>query len=436
MSQVENGKTETAWNALFGKYRIAEQVEKNGAFRISAERIREFREPRLMAKFDHRKNLPSVFKNNGLGILPVSRGDYLIGPFELFAPLPEPGAGGRVEKASLPSAVASISPDSIFSEPVALNCAWNAGILQGFLGEETLFPTLSGRMGARPFNFEIESTNKGRNPKIEVDGAQIEVDAAYEGKRSLTIVEAKMDLAEDFIVRQLYYPFRHFSLLPIAKRVRTVFLTFSGGIFTLSEYGFPLSENYSSVTLLKTARFSLDSATISRGDLRRMIETTAPTEEPEGIPFPQADSFERVVNLCERLATGGMAKEDIEETYGFDPRQADYYFNAAAYLGLAKREGGRGTRAVLSSDGRELANLPLSRRNLYLTVRILRHEAFRETLRIALERNSVPDTAEIRGILLRTNPRMGNPDGNTYSRRASTVRHWTQWMLSLAGEVP
>ena len=46
-----------------------------GRFLISADQIREYREPRLMAKFDHRVNLPQIFAENGLAILPVSRGD-------------------------------------------------------------------------------------------------------------------------------------------------------------------------------------------------------------------------------------------------------------------------------------------------------------------------------------------------------------------------
>lgn len=434
VNKPENGKTEQAWNELFGKYGITDCVRRDGSFRISAEQIKEFREPRLMAKFDHRKNLPSVFKSNGLGILPISRGDYLIGPFDLFAPLPEPGSGGIVQKATLPAEVASISPNAIFSEPVALNCAWNAGILQSFLGEERLFPTLTGRMGAKPFEFYIGSIRNGGMTTVAVNGAQIEVDAAYEGDSSLTIIEAKMDLAEDFIVRQLYYPYRHFSMLPIHKSVRTVFLTYSAGIFSLSEYGFTNPDNYSSAVLLKTARYSLDSAVITLADLIRLMESTKPVADAGGIPFPQADTFERVINLCERLTRGPMTKEDIEEAYGFDPRQADYYFNAAAYLGLAKREGGKGSRVVLSDNGRALSDLPLARRNMRLADLILRHRAFRETFRLSLAQGSIPDKNEIREILLKTNPGLGNPDGETYARRASTIRHWTQWLLSLPNE--
>lgn len=59
-------------------------------------------------------------------------------------------------------------------------------------------------------------------------------------------------------------------------------------------------------------------------------------EEPK-LPFPQADSFERVINLCELLKQKGfISKNDITQNYDFDYRQTNYYSSAARYLGLIK----------------------------------------------------------------------------------------------------
>lgn len=429
MPAEPTGKTESAWEALFEKHGIASRVEQDGIFKISAKQIKEFREPRLMAKFDHKKNLPAIFRTNKLGILPVSRREYVIGKFELFERLPTPNI--PTVQATFPAWIESISPNTISSETVAVNCALASGVLHRFLGEETLAPTLSGRMGTKPFTFRI-SGEKGKR-QIAVDGAQIEMDAVYEGEESVTVLEAKMDLAEDFIVRQLYYPYRHLTSLGFSKRVRTVFLTYSGGVFDLAEYGFTDAEDYNSAHLIRHERHALVDRAISLVGLSRMLRRTESRPEPEGIPFPQADTFARVVNLCERLAEGPMSKEDIEVAYGFNSRQADYYFNAAAYLGLACREDGRTSRVILSPEGRRLARMNLARRNAFLAERILSHEAFREVLRMALDSGSLPDRSAIREVLLRTNPGLGRPDGDTYARRASTVRHWTQWVLSLAG---
>lgn len=70
------GLNDTAWENLFDKYHILAEIERNGQFTISANQIKEFREPRLMTKFDHKVNLPTIFAENQLAILPVTRGDY------------------------------------------------------------------------------------------------------------------------------------------------------------------------------------------------------------------------------------------------------------------------------------------------------------------------------------------------------------------------
>lgn len=62
-----------AWKILFDKYKILEEVNKNGFFEIKASEINQERESRLMAKFDHDVNLPEIFRDNNLSILPIFR---------------------------------------------------------------------------------------------------------------------------------------------------------------------------------------------------------------------------------------------------------------------------------------------------------------------------------------------------------------------------
>lgn len=45
-------KTDNAWLKLLEKYPIEEQTKNGGLFEIQADAIKEFREPRLMTKFD------------------------------------------------------------------------------------------------------------------------------------------------------------------------------------------------------------------------------------------------------------------------------------------------------------------------------------------------------------------------------------------------
>ena len=84
MSERTKSQNDRAWEALFEKYDILPHIQSDGKFIISASQIKEYREPRLMAKFDHRINLPHIFAENHLAILPISRGDYVISHFEAY----------------------------------------------------------------------------------------------------------------------------------------------------------------------------------------------------------------------------------------------------------------------------------------------------------------------------------------------------------------
>lgn len=48
-----DGLNQKSWEILFERYKIFEQIEKNGVFYITTKQIKDEREPRLMAKFDY-----------------------------------------------------------------------------------------------------------------------------------------------------------------------------------------------------------------------------------------------------------------------------------------------------------------------------------------------------------------------------------------------
>lgn len=132
-------KNEAAWNALFARYGLLEEIDRTGKAAMAAEQIREYREPRLMAKFDHRINLPRLFAENDLAILPVSRGDYLIARFSAYHVFET--RESAVARFSLPRHIRSLNPDALVSETLAVNAALAPGILADFLEEDALCPT-------------------------------------------------------------------------------------------------------------------------------------------------------------------------------------------------------------------------------------------------------------------------------------------------------
>lgn len=72
-------------------------------------------------------------------------------------------------------------------------------------------------------------------------------------------------------------------------------------------------------------------------DIYQLLERASEEEEPR-IPFPQANSFPRVVDLLGLLVNEELTPEQITSVYDFDERQTDYYTNAAIYLGLIKKK--------------------------------------------------------------------------------------------------
>lgn len=430
MSSKQKTFNDKAWEKLFEKHKILNQIEKSGLYEITAKQINEFREARLMTKFDHRSNLPILFSKNKLSILPITRGSYVISHFEAYHNFEIPLA--EIHKAVLPDFIQSIDFENITSEATAINVAYLSGILADFIEEETLFPTVNGRMGSDRFNFNIYNKISKEMQLISVANSQIEIDGGYEGLDSLTLIEAKNSLSEDFLVRQLYYPFRLWEN-KVRKPIKSVFLTYSNGIFSLYEYEFNEPDNYSSLLLVKQKNYTLDQEEIQLYEVISLCDRIQLTEEPIGIPFPQADSFRRIVNICELLNEHeSLTRDEITYNYDFDIRQTNYYTDACRYLGLVDKERERidGVKYFLTDKGKSIFKLNLKNRNLFFINCILEKRAFNETFKECLDKLELPSKNRIIEIMRES--KLYNIDSNeTYKRRASTISGWINWILDL-----
>ena len=422
------GLNDTAWENLFDKYHILSEIERDGQFIISANQIKEFREPRLMTKFDHKVNLPAIFAANNLSILPITRGDYIISSFSAYKEFDEPSTD--VQKISIPAHIQSLMPQFLVSEAIALNCANACGILNDFLEADELVPTVSGRMSSGGFRFNIDTAFGTKC--ITVNNSQIEIDAAYEGIHYLSLFEAKRDLSDDFLIRQLYYPFRVWSGR-VTKTVKPVFLIFSNGVFNLYQYQFDNPQNYNSLHLVKQKNYVI-ATEIGLADIDNLLRTVPLVNEPD-ISFPQADRMSRIVNLIELLNEKPMSKQDITSEYAFDERQTNYYTDAGRYLGLIDKS--RDSDGIilfqLSALGRRVMELEYKERQLAIVSQILAHKVFNETLRLHLECGEMPDKHTIVQIMKRSNLYHVEAE-STYLRRSSTVIGWINWILGLIEE--
>lgn len=413
------------WESIFEKYNILENIEKNGQYEISSKAINEFREARLMTKFDNASQLPKIFVDNKLSILPITRGNYIIAPMKIFHEFPKIEHSGEIFYLEFPEHIQSLSPDNITSEALALNAAYVSGILSDFIGDEQISPTINGRMSSSSFGFNIMNALSNELMRVNVNNAQIEIDAGYEGAKYLSIIEAKNHLADDFIIRQLYYPMRLWTS-NIMKPIKTIFMVYTNNVFYLYEYKFDDIQNYNSLKLNRFKRYSFEKMEISLQDIEHILQNAKLIHEPS-IPFPQADSFERVINLCELLYKNDLTKNNITIGYGFDKRQTDYYVNAGKYLGLIKEQDGI---ISLSSEGKRIMGKSPTRRQLGFVHQILQHAVFNDVLKAQFKTGTLLSKTDISEVMKKY-PLFNVKKESTYTRRASTVSSWVNWITSL-----
>lgn len=429
--------TDTAWQNLIEKYNILTAIENEGYFKISSNEIKEFREPRLMAKFDSSKYLPDVFKNNKLNILPISRSKYILGRFKLYENFPDlKNFNTKLPQIDLPE-LETIDIEKITSEANAINVLQLSGILEDFLElpeSEKLYPTFNSRMGSGIFDFYVDTFDESRQ-FISVENAQIEIDGGFESENFVIIVEAKNVIHTDFHVRQLYYPYRKWTSL-VNKPIRLVFSIYSNMIFRLLEYEFEDLNNYSSIRFIKEKYYSLEDTTITIDDLKEVFYSTECVyldkygKSRDDVPSVQADSFERVISLLESMYQNEMSKEDIQELMHFSERQVGYYFNAGRYLEIFCKKKNNEKRIVytLTEIGNKIYLSHYKKRQLLLVRQIFKHKIFRTLFEQVLVNGELPELDYITDLELEYE--MVN-SRSTAERRARSIRAWISWIFNL-----
>lgn len=423
-------KNDEAWQTLFVQHDILREIDRTGFFEIEAQTIRAVREPRLMSKFDHQANLPQIFQENALAILPISRSRYVIGRFDAYHSL---AAGSSLVMPTLmavPEGLSSIDPSDLYSESAVLHCAYASGMIDAVMGEKSL-PTVSGRMSSGDFDFWIRSRHL-QEQHLTIARSQVEIDAGYETQSAVMLIEAKNESVRDFLIRQLYYPYRLW-IQRVAKPVMPVFLTFSNDVFSFSVFAFEDPQRYNSLRLVQQYHFAAQHEQIILDDILEVLATTKPVSEST-IPFPQADVFARVVDLLGILVENDLTKDEVTLNYAFDERQTNYYATAGMYLGLIERYQTHdhvvGFR--LSRTGRAIMRLPFRKKYLTLASAILEHEVFRRVLREQLQEGS-PLRPERIVYHMRGSGLHGIESASTFSRRAQTIARWVEWIVALAG---
>ncbi|MDU5806358.1 MAG: type II restriction endonuclease [Peptoniphilus harei] len=429
-----------AWKELFNKYDIEKEVNDNGFYNITAEQIKEFKEPRLMAKWDSSESLPGVLKSKNINILPTSRSSYILSDFKLYEDLPKYVEDvTKMQKVEIRD-LESINIENITSEANAINVLMLSPILEDFLRDGENFATFNGRMGTGEFNFSVDRDSK-KPLYIDVKNAQCEIDAGLENDNSIVIIEAKNVIHPDFHVRQLYYPYRLWKN-KVRKPIRLVFSIYSNQIFRLLEYKFNDLNNYSSIELVQEKNYTLQDTRITTEDLFKVYKDTKIKIDDNmkvyKTPFVQADSFERIISLIDCLKEEDMSSDKIADIMQFDIRQSGYYFNAGKYLGIFEKYDGeefdeetsqwnKVRKIRLTKKGLEIAKMNYKPRQLELVKLILIHKIFNELFFETYSTGKLPKKNHIEYLMRKYNV----CDEGQINRRAGSVSSWLKWIFKL-----
>ncbi|MEG4588063.1 translation elongation factor [Microcoleus sp. MOSTC5] len=424
MSKSQKTANDKAWEILFERHKILEEVEKNGFFEIASGQINQERESRLMAKFDHSVNLPEIFRDNHLSILPISRSKYVIGKFDTHLKV-KYDSKIEVIPFEFPPGIESIDYTNLYSESSALHCAFTIGIIDDLFGEKTAY-TVSGRMSTEAFDFNIINSIANKPYSIKVKNSQCEIDAGFESNNYFLLIEAKNYAIDDFLIRQLYYPYRLWSK-KMAKKVIPVLMTYSNDLFSFFIYEFSNDEDYNSLKLREQKNYTIAPEEIQRSDVDRVFNNIKVIAEPD-FSLPQANKFERIVDLLSLLLERDLTTDDITENYQFDRRQTGYYTNAGLYIGLIEKDKSSLTKKPifrLTSEGRSILHKRPKLKYLDLINKILEKKVFYLVFELTLKQGDIPPKDAICKIILENRPDIND---TTIKRRYSTVRGWISWI--------
>ena len=119
------------------------------------------------------------------------------------------------------------------------------------------------------------------------------MDAGFEGLEQFLIIEAKSSTRDTFNIRQLYYPFRHFQT-KTRKKIRTILLSFSNGVYYFTEI--ELFPEYYDYKILSNEAYEIVIREVSETlSIEELLSQE--THKPTGIPVPQADDLNKVIDL-------------------------------------------------------------------------------------------------------------------------------------------
>jgi hypothetical protein len=357
----------------------------------------------------------------------VKNGEYVLvrgNGFHVLEKLPEPPT---VFRPTLDFELTTLAVGD--SESQHLDYCYNVGLIERFAGVTGLRPTIRGRKRMQPVEFFA-----GRVGPVNVSaGVQIEVDLGCEGRDDIVLIEAKVGQPADFIIRQLFYPYRKWKLEIPQKRLRPWFFcsTPVAGqkLYRFWEYTFADDSQYQSLQYQRGEAFLVepDKARMTVDELLR--SHLAARRDKRLWDVPQADTFERVAELPLLVEQGIDTSAEVAAYYHFDQRQSSYYRQAAEFLDLVCLDD---KRYRLTDLGREYVSRPADERRKLLAGLLANFAPIRAMLELSSKAGGDGVSKKQIEDLIARHSAIGK---STPGRRASTLLAWLRWVESATGAV-
>lgn len=141
------------------------------------------------------------------------------------------------------------------------------------------------------------------------------------------------------------------------------------------------------------------------------------------VPFPQANSLQRIYDIFASLDNSGVLKFEVMEEYKLTEREAAYYLDALEYIGLVDKYK---MRYFLNEKGYLVRDFPETR--LKFAEVILEDEFLSE---LYSDRFHFPDRKGFQNYLAGKISEKHSLKFVTSMRRASTIMSWFSWIDNL-----
>ncbi len=249
--------SDKSWQKIFLDYQILQHDFSQSPFILTSEMIKTScqnftktgeKEVRILCKQDHREKVPTIMAENGLFLLPVKNGKYVIVKGEGYFDIPEITTKAKFYQSKISFELETSQVGN--SEMQHLDFAYATSIIRTFFNDDSLVLTIRGRKYTPEFSFYVG------NQKITTKSVQTEVDAGYEGKDKIILVEAKNSKTQNTVIRQLFYPFRQWSEYT-QKQICLVFFEKRDSEYMLWQYKFKNKDDYNSIELVNSCKYYL-----------------------------------------------------------------------------------------------------------------------------------------------------------------------------------